>query len=125
MRPTHHLLPNCVLDLPKAQQVYSILTGRPIAIQVPDGAGGTEAMDVSSDGSSNGGVAEFVLCIGDDRSDEDMFLAIEHNANTPQSPAEVRACAVHLVAYVCQSAEDSLTCTSRCLVCSNRMHHMD
>jgi trehalose-6-phosphatase len=31
-----------------------------------------------------------VLAVGDDRSDEDMFTAIEHYADTPRHPAEVR-----------------------------------
>jgi trehalose-6-phosphatase len=30
-----------------------------------------------------------VLAVGDDRSDEDMFTAIEHYADTPRHPAEV------------------------------------
>ena len=34
---------------------------------------------------------DFVLAVGDDRSDEDMFTAIEHYADTPRHPAEVRA----------------------------------
>jgi len=37
---------------------------------------------------------DFVLAIGDDRSDEDMFLTIEKHADTPQHPAEVFACVV-------------------------------
>jgi hypothetical protein len=35
---------------------------------------------------------DFVLAIGDDRSDEDMFTAIEQYADTPRHPAEVRCC---------------------------------
>ena len=33
---------------------------------------------------------DVVLCIGDDRSDEDMYTAIEHVAVMPHLPAEVR-----------------------------------
>ena len=32
----------------------------------------------------------FVLCIGDDRSDEDMFTAMEHVNFSPHMPAEAR-----------------------------------
>ena len=45
---------------------------------------------VLGDASAHGGVPDFVLCIGDDRSDEDMFLAIEHVTFSPHMPAEVR-----------------------------------
>ena len=44
---------------------------------------------VLNDMSDHGGVPDFVLCIGDDRSDEDMFLAIEHVTFSPHMPAEV------------------------------------
>lgn len=37
---------------------------------------------------------DFVLCIGDDRSDEDMFTAMEHVTFSPHLPAEVFACTV-------------------------------
>lgn len=35
------------------------------------------------------GAVDFVLAVGDDRSDEDMFTAIEQYADTPRHPAEV------------------------------------
>jgi trehalose 6-phosphate synthase/phosphatase len=38
-----------------------------------------------------GSAPDFVLCIGDDRSDEDMFTAMEHVTFSPHLPAEVRA----------------------------------
>ena len=38
-----------------------------------------------------GAAPDFVLCIGDDRSDEDMFTAMEHVTFSPHLPAEVRA----------------------------------
>jgi Trehalose-phosphatase len=41
--------------------------------------------------ASRGEAVEFVLCIGDDRSDEDMFVAMEHMHFSPHMPAEVRA----------------------------------
>ena len=37
-----------------------------------------------------GAAPDFVLCIGDDRSDEDMFTAMEHVTFSPHLPAEVR-----------------------------------
>lgn len=37
-----------------------------------------------------GTAPDFVLCIGDDRSDEDMFTAMEHVTFSPHLPAEVR-----------------------------------
>lgn len=37
---------------------------------------------------------EFVLCVGDDRSDEDMFTAMENMQFSPHMPVEVFACTV-------------------------------
>eukprot|EP00803_Ostreobium_quekettii_P008155 evm.model.scf_2301.1 EVM.evm.TU.scf_2301.1 scf_2301:9314-19956(+) len=44
--------------------------------------------------TANGGPPDLVLCIGDDRSDEDMFTALEQVAFSPHMPAEVFACTV-------------------------------
>jgi Trehalose-phosphatase len=44
-----------------------------------------------------GAAPDFVLCIGDDRSDEDMFTAMEHVTFSPHLPAEVRACTLGFV----------------------------
>ncbi|WIA31619.1 hypothetical protein OEZ86_002503 [Tetradesmus obliquus] len=55
------------------------------------------AADAAAGGSSRGlagGAVDFVLAVGDDRSDEDMFTAIEQYADTPRHPAEVFACVV-------------------------------
>ena len=46
---------------------------------------------VLADVTAKGDCPDFVLCIGDDRSDEDMFLAIEHVTFSPHMPAEVSA----------------------------------
>ena len=45
---------------------------------------------------SGGKSPDFVLCIGDDRSDEDMFESIAHSIANPSLPAiaEVFACTV-------------------------------
>ena len=40
------------------------------------------------------GAVDFVLCIGDDRSDEEMFIALEHLVHSPHMPAETFACTV-------------------------------
>jgi trehalose-6-phosphatase len=51
------------------------------------------AADAAAVGGSSkglaGGAVDFVLAVGDDRSDEDMFTAIEQYADTPRHPAEV------------------------------------
>ena len=48
-------------------------------------------MDLASKGNAPG----FVLCVGDDRSDEDMFVAMEgHVSFSPHVQAEVFACTV-------------------------------
>lgn len=39
--------------------------------------------------ADEGNAPDFVLCIGDDRSDEDMFIAMEHVTFSPHLPAEV------------------------------------
>uniref|UniRef100_A0A061RG97 Trehalose 6-phosphate synthase/phosphatase n=1 Tax=Tetraselmis sp. GSL018 TaxID=582737 RepID=A0A061RG97_9CHLO len=44
--------------------------------------------------SSKDAALDFVLCIGDDRSDEDMFAAIESVQNLPHMKAEVCSCTV-------------------------------
>lgn len=46
---------------------------------------------VLADVTAKGDCPDFVLCIGDDRSDEDMFLAMEHVTFSPHMPAEVIA----------------------------------
>ena len=41
--------------------------------------------------ADQGNAPDFVLCIGDDRSDEDMFIAMEHVTFSPHLPAEVNS----------------------------------
>lgn len=54
-----------------------------------------QAEELQTQGGSSRGLAsgavDFVLAVGDDRSDEDMFTAIEQYADTPRHPAEVSA----------------------------------
>jgi len=77
-----------------------VLSSEPVEV-VP----GNSIVEVKPQGVSKGGVVErilleaassntahdVVLCIGDDRSDEDMYTAIEHVAVMPHMPAEVRS----------------------------------
>ena len=54
-----------------------------------------------------GSAPDFVLCIGDDRSDEDMFTAMEHVTFSPHLPAEVsRMQVVHLALHVHAAPSD-------------------
>lgn len=76
-----------------------VLSSEPVEV-VP----GSSIVEVKPQGVSKGGAVErilleaagsncaheVVLCIGDDRSDEDMYTAIEHVAVMPHMPAEVR-----------------------------------
>ncbi|CAL5223978.1 g6589 [Coccomyxa viridis] len=80
-----------------------VLSSEPVEV-VP----GNSIVEVKPQGVSKGGVVERILleaansnkahdvvvCIGDDRSDEDMYTAIEHVAVMPHMPAEVFACTV-------------------------------
>ena len=40
--------------------------------------------------ADEGNAPDFVLCIGDDRSDEDMFIAMEHVTFSPHLTTEVK-----------------------------------
>jgi hypothetical protein len=72
------------------------------------------AADAAGGGSSRGlagGAVDFVLAVGDDRSDEDMFTAIEQYADTPRHPAEVSlllaTCSytsLSLIGFACSSS---------------------
>lgn len=76
----------------------SVLSNEPVEVVM-----GNTIVEVKPQGVSKGGAVErillemsrhdaapdFILCVGDDRSDEDMFLAIEHVNFSPHMPAEV------------------------------------
>ncbi|KAK9815725.1 hypothetical protein WJX72_008591 [[Myrmecia] bisecta] len=80
-----------------------VLSNEPVEV-----SSGQSIVEVKPQGVSKGGIVEsilidmarsgnapdFVLCIGDDRSDEDMFTAMEHVTFSPHMPAEVFACTV-------------------------------
>jgi trehalose 6-phosphate synthase/phosphatase len=75
-----------------------VLSNEPVEV-----VAGSAIVEVKPAGVSKGGAVErilleaaaantahdVVLCIGDDRSDEDMYIAIEHVAVMPHMPAEV------------------------------------
>ena len=76
-----------------------VLSNEPVEV-----VAGAAIIEVKPQGVSKGGIVErilnelsrrgppdFVLCIGDDRSDEDMFTAMEHVTFSPHLPAEVGA----------------------------------
>jgi len=60
---------------------------RPRNLQGVSKGGMVEAILTAA--AKTGTAPEFVLCIGDDRSDEDMFTAMEHVTFSPHLPAEV------------------------------------
>ena len=74
-----------------------VLSNEPVEV-----VAGAAIIEVKPQGVSKGNIVEriltdlsrrgppdFVLCIGDDRSDEDMFTAMEHVTFSPHLPAEV------------------------------------
>lgn len=52
--------------------------------------------------ADEGNAPDFVLCIGDDRSDEDMFIAMEHVTFSPHLPAEVCPLPLQLISLYCK-----------------------
>ncbi|KAK3435514.1 probable alpha,alpha-trehalose-phosphate synthase [UDP-forming] 11 [Eucalyptus grandis] len=83
----------------------SVLTNEPVVVKrgqhivevKPQGVNkGTVVENLISTMQSKGKLPDFLLCIGDDRSDEDMFEAISRAFSTPSSTstAEVFACTV-------------------------------
>lgn len=83
----------------------SVLTNEPVVVKrgqhivevKPQGVNkGTVVENLISTMQSKGKLPDFLLCIGDDRSDEDMFEAITRAFSTPSSTstAEVFACTV-------------------------------
>jgi trehalose 6-phosphate synthase/phosphatase len=81
----------------------SVLANQPV-----EAARGAGIVEVQPQGASKGASTEivlswakkvkddvdFVFCVGDDRSDEQMFAAVEHVTYSPHMPAEVFACTV-------------------------------
>ena len=78
----------------------SVLSNQPLEV-----TRGQSIVEVKPQGVSKGAAAEtivnhlgnsidFVFCVGDDRSDEDMFSCLEDLTFSPHMPAEVIACTV-------------------------------
>ncbi|GFR42321.1 hypothetical protein Agub_g3228 [Astrephomene gubernaculifera] len=68
----------------------------PVCVPSPSSspAHGGLAQSVGSAADSGLGGPDFMLCIGDDRSDEDMYTSIENMKTSPTMTAEVFACTV-------------------------------
>ena len=67
-----------------------VVAGNSIVEVKPTGVSKGGAVErILSGLAAHGAAPEFVLCIGDDRSDEDMFTATEHVTYSPHLPAEV------------------------------------
>ncbi|XP_047315295.1 probable alpha,alpha-trehalose-phosphate synthase [UDP-forming] 7 [Impatiens glandulifera] len=80
-----------------ANEPVSVKTGQFIVEVKPQGVSkGTVSEKIFSSMANNGRQADFVLCIGDDRSDEDMFGIIGDamNSGVLSSKASVFACTV-------------------------------
>lgn len=63
-----------------------------VVLSFPQGASKGAAVDrILKKLADEGNAPDFVLCIGDDRSDEDMFTAMEHVTFSPHLTTEVSA----------------------------------
>ncbi|KAG1664974.1 hypothetical protein FOA52_001986 [Chlamydomonas sp. UWO 241] len=81
-----------------------VLSNQPVAIVSvnstveikPQGVSKGQAVENLLAGISSNGKSfpDFILCIGDDRTDEDMFIAIEAARQTPRMVADVFECTV-------------------------------
>ena len=102
----------------------SVLQGTPVEVV----SGGTSYVETKPAGVSKGkiverilndasGGADFVLCIGDDKSDEEMFLALESMAFSPHCMPETFACTVgqkpSKAAYYLNDVKDVLDTLAR------------
>ena len=110
-----------------------VLSSEPVEV-VP----GNSIVEVKPQGVSKGGVVERILleaansnkahdvvvCIGDDRSDEDMYTAIEHVAVMPHMPAEVRhsSCCHQMTCIIILTVPASQADVGRRGVEKNRLH---
>ena len=68
--------------------------------------------------ADEGNAPDFVLCIGDDRSDEDMFIAMEHVTFSPHLPAEVCP-----QTPGSQTAHSALACSCNLAWCCMHLNH--
>ncbi|GAB4813526.1 hypothetical protein N2152v2_000572 [Parachlorella kessleri] len=78
-----------------SNELVEVVAGQSIVEVKPQGVSKGKVVErILHDSLSHGQAPEFVLCIGDDRSDEDMFNAMENMQFSPHMPAEVFACTV-------------------------------
>jgi len=78
-----------------ANEPVEAVRGNGIIEVKPQGSSkGTAADMVLSWTKSTKGEVDFVFCVGDDRSDEEMFRMVDSVAYSPHMPAEVFACTV-------------------------------
>ncbi|DBA83832.1 hypothetical protein WJX77_001850 [Trebouxia sp. C0004] len=78
-----------------SNEAVVVTVGQAIVEVKPQGASKGAAVDrILKKLADEGNAPDFVLCIGDDRSDEDMFIAMEHVTFSPHLTTEVFACTV-------------------------------
>lgn len=78
-----------------ANEPVQVTSGRGIVEVKPQGVSKGGMVEAIMEEAANAGRAPtWVLCIGDDRSDEDMFTAIDHVSFSPHHHSEVFACTV-------------------------------
>lgn len=92
----------CLFFVAQAKELQDHLEGV-LSNEAVEVVAGNAIVEVKPQGVSKGGAVErilqllarsgrspdFVLCIGDDRSDEDMFQAIEHTRTSAAAPSSV------------------------------------
>ncbi len=90
-----------------SNEAVEVVAGNAIVEVKPQGVSKGGAVErILQELSRTGRAPDFILCIGDDRSDEDMFEAIDHSA-TRTVPSPVRSllmyrCLLHVVADITQ-----------------------
>ncbi|EFN55842.1 hypothetical protein CHLNCDRAFT_57750 [Chlorella variabilis] len=79
-----------------SNEPIEVVPGQTIVEVKPQGVSKGKMVErILHDLASQGGhTPDFVLCIGNDRSDEDMFTATDNSQFSPHMPAEVFACTV-------------------------------
>ncbi|KAL4451713.1 hypothetical protein ABPG75_007375 [Micractinium tetrahymenae] len=78
-----------------SNEPIEVVPGQTIVEVKPQGVSKGKIVErLLHDASAGGEPPDFVLCIGNDRSDEDMFTAMENMQFSPHMPAEVYACTV-------------------------------
>ena len=74
-----------------SSEPVEVVPGNSIVEVKPQGVSKGRAVErILLEAAASNTAHDVVVCIGDDRSDEDMYTAIEHVAVMPHMPAEVR-----------------------------------